>query len=414
MKKSRTKRIFKDTGNYLIIAIDIGKATHYVYWCDCFGRDGQSVPFHNNREGFERLWRIIVDAKAITGVTNVVVGYESTASYWIPLAHFLSEKPVTLVQVNPMHTKRVKELDDNSPLKSDRKDPRVIATLIRLGHWLSVVIPKGAAAELRQLSHARERGVEDMTVAVNRLRQAMDVLFPEFGKIMGFSSVTARYLLRHYPNPQSLLELDENELTALITKISRKQLGEERARKLRDAASHTIGIKEGMSAFGLEINHLLDTLEQKESYIQSLEAEMNKYLRHIPCAEILLSIKGIGTVIAAGILGEIGDFRAYPTQASLLKMAGLSLYEVSSGIHQGTRHITKRGRSKLRKYLFSACTNMIRKGGIFYESYQARIARGKHTFNARVALMRKLLIILYALVRDGVAYNAKHRCEQAA
>lgn len=414
MKKNRKKSIFKDKGNYLIIAIDIGKKTHYVYWSDCHGEEGRSVPFDNSREGFERLWRIIGDAKAITGVTNIVVGYESTASYWVPLAHFLLEKPVVMVQVNPMHTKRVKELDDNSPLKSDRKDPRVIATLIRLGHWLSVVIPKGSVAELRQLSHARERGVEDTTVAVNRLRQAMDVLFPEFGEIMGFSSVTARYLLRHYPNPRLLLELDENELTALITKVSRKQLGRERARELLDAASKTIGIKEGISALGIEIHHLLDTLERNEFYIRSLEAEMNNYLRHIPCAEILLSIKGIGIVIAAGILGEIGDFRAYPTQSSLLKMAGLSLYEVSSGIHHGTRRITKRGRSKLRKYLFSACTNMIRKGGIFYELYQARIARGKHTFNARVALMRKLLTILYALVRDGVAYNPTHRYGQAA
>jgi len=414
MKKNRLKMIVKDTRNYLTIAIDIGKMTHYVFWCDCFGNEGKSTAFQNTREGFEMLWQVIRTAQAITGVSDVVIGFESTSCYWIPLAHFLSEKPVTMVQVNPMHTKRVKELDGNSPLKSDRKDPRIIASLIRLGHWLTVVLPKGLTAELRQLSHARERGVHDATVAINRLRQALDVLFPEFGGIMGFSSVTASYLLRHYPSPQALLAMDENDLAAVITKISRRKLGQERARLLRNAAAHTIGITEGISALLIEINHLLDTLEQKKTYIQSLEAQMNHCLSRIPAAKALLSIKGIGTVIAAGILGEVGDFAAYPTQASLQKMAGLSLYEVSSGIHQGTRRITKRGRSKLRKYLFSACTNMIRKGGIFYESYQARIARGKHTFNAHVALMRKLLNILYALVRDGVPYNPRHRCGRAA
>ena len=414
MKKNRLEMIVKDTRNYLTIAIDIGKTTHYVYWCDCFGNEGTSTAFGNTREGFKMLWQIITTAQAKTGVSDVVVGFESTSCYWIPLAHFLLEKPVTMVQVNPMHTKRVKELDGNSPLKSDKKDPRVIASLVRLGHWLTVVLPQGSTAELRQLSHARERVVHDATVAVNRLRQAMDLLFPEFGGIMGFSSVTARYLLRHYPNPQSVLEVDEHELTAVIAKVSRKQLGRERARQLLDAASATIGIKEGRAALLVEIHHLLDALQRSESYTRALEAEMNSCLRRIPCAEFLLSMKGIGTVIAAGILGEVGDFTAYPTQASLQKMAGLSLYEVSSGIHQGTRRITKRGRSKLRKYLFSACTNMIRKGGIFYESYQARIDRGKHKFNTYVALMRKLLNILYALVRDGVSYNPHHHCGRAA
>ena len=45
-----------------------------------------------------------------------------------------------------MHTKRMKEVNDNSPLKTDDKDPRVIADIIRLGHALTVVVPEGDAA----------------------------------------------------------------------------------------------------------------------------------------------------------------------------------------------------------------------------------------------------------------------------
>jgi hypothetical protein len=55
------------------------------------------------------------------------------------------QRPVTIVQVNPMHTKRIKELNDNSPLKTDDKDPRVIADVLRLGHALRVVVPEGDA-----------------------------------------------------------------------------------------------------------------------------------------------------------------------------------------------------------------------------------------------------------------------------
>jgi len=58
----------------------------------------------------------------------------------------MMSKPVKIVQVNPMHTKRMKEVNDNSPLKTDDKDPRVIADIIRLGHALTVVVPEGGGS----------------------------------------------------------------------------------------------------------------------------------------------------------------------------------------------------------------------------------------------------------------------------
>ena len=71
------------------------------------------------------------------GCDEVVVGYESTGPYAEPLVHYLLPKGVKIVQVNPMHTKKMKEVNDNSPLKTDDKDPRVIADIIRLGHALT-------------------------------------------------------------------------------------------------------------------------------------------------------------------------------------------------------------------------------------------------------------------------------------
>jgi transposase len=96
----------------------------------------------------------------------------------------LRSKPVNLVQVNPVHTKRIKELTGNSPNKTDRKDPRVIADVISLGHALTLVIPKGPAAHLRRLTQARERAIKRRTAAVNQLQDLVFVIFPEILKIM--------------------------------------------------------------------------------------------------------------------------------------------------------------------------------------------------------------------------------------
>jgi len=101
-----------------------------------------------------------------------------------PLLHFLRQKPVQLVQINPMHSKRLKELTGNSPNKTDRKDPRVIADVMMLGHSLTVVVPEGAAAELRRLSQARERAIKERTAILNQLQHLVFVIFPEFLKVI--------------------------------------------------------------------------------------------------------------------------------------------------------------------------------------------------------------------------------------
>ena len=76
---------------------------------------------------------MVVAAQNRFKCTEVVVGYESTGPYAEPLVHYLRDKPVSIVQVNPMHTKRLKEVNDNSHGKTDDKEPRVIADIIRLG-----------------------------------------------------------------------------------------------------------------------------------------------------------------------------------------------------------------------------------------------------------------------------------------
>ncbi len=79
----------------------------------------------------------------------------------------------------------------------------------------------------------------------------------------------------------------------------------------------------------------------------------------IPFSGTLLSIKGLGIVSVAGLIGEVGDFSKFSTQSEIMKVAGLDLYEISSGKRKGQRKISKRGRSLLRKILFYAAIQMI-------------------------------------------------------
>lgn len=389
----------------LLVTVDVGRAINTGYYRCPDGTEIKPFEFFNNGRGFNEFWRCISKASTAHNLRDIVVGFESTGPYAEALMHYLRKREVKLVQVNPMHTKRLKELQGNSPNKTDKKDPKVIADIIELGHALSLVVPQGTAAELRRLSHARERRIEMRTELLNQLEALIAVIFPEFLQVMKTTkSKSAQHLLRNYQRPEDIVELGLEGLTVVLKKISRGKLGEGRARELYEAAQTCIGVKEGRESIIFEITHILTMIEASNDFIDDIEKKMLAYLEQIPYSKFILSIKGIGEITTAGLIGEVGDFRQFKTIPEVQKLAGLDIFEISSGKRKGGRHISKRGRSLMRKLLYFAAINVVRKGGILHEKYQQYLRRGMPKMKALIAIARKLLGIIFALVRDHSEY----------
>jgi transposase len=173
---------------------------------------------------------------------------------------------------------------------------------------------------------------------------------------------------------------------------------------LYEAARRSVGIPEGQKSIMLEILEDLSSIEAIERFIGKVEKEMIVHLREIPYSRWILSIKGIGPVTVAGLIGEIGDFRQFRTVSEILKQAGMDLFEISSGKRKGRRRISKRGRALLRKLLFYAALNTVRKGGVMQGYYRRYLDRGMPGKKALIAVARKLLRIIFALVRDHKAF----------
>jgi len=407
VKRNKTKKLGKVNGNTLIAAIDIGKKANYGYFRAPDGQDVKPFAFYNLRDGFEKFWTKLLEFQKDHNLDEIVVGFESTGPYAEPLLHFLKIKEVTLVQTNPMHTKRLKELTGNSPNKTDEKDPKVIADVISLGHALTLVIPEGPAAQLRRLSQARERAIKSRTSMSNQLQHLLFVIFPELSWRMKSKSVL--HLVENYPTPQSIVGMGLDALCAILKKVSKGKLGRERAREIFEAAQKSVGITEGRESILKEIGHLVSNIGNENRFIDGLEKEMKHYLGKVPYSHSILSIKGIGKVSAAGLIGEVGDFRKFSTISEITKLAGLDLYEISSGRKKGQKRISKRGRSYLRKILFFAAINVVRSEGILNAQYREMLGRGMAKIKALIAICRKLLRITFAIVRDNTVYVSDHQ-----
>lgn len=405
MESSKTQKIKRINPRTMIAAVDIGKGFHVGYFRAPNGEESKPFLFASSEKSFNEFWHKAQEFSRRHDLEEIVVGFESSGPYAEPLFHYLRKKPVRLVQVNPVHTKRVKELTGNSPNKADRKDPRVIADVISLGHALTLVVPKGPAAHLRRLTQARERVIKRRTAALNQLQDLIFVIFPEFLKIMkGISTKTALYLIKNHPTAESIVALGLESLKGLIKATSRGKLGPQRGEELFHASQSCVGVQEGKRSILLEIEYLISQISADDRFVATLEKQMVEHLEEIPYSHSILSLKGMGKVTAAGLIGEVGDFREFGTISEITKLAGLDLFEISSGKHRGQRRISKRGRPLMRKLLFYAAINVVKTNGVLHKPYQEMLSRGMLKVKGLIAIARKLLRIVFALARDNTVY----------
>lgn len=136
MHYTQNQKISQITPSTLIVGIDIAKDKHVARAQDDRGIEfGKRLVFDNRIHGFQLLLDWMHRHQKNNGKNHVIFGVEPTGHYWLNLAYFLRSKGFDFVLVNPMHVKKSKELDDNSPTKNDTKDARVIAQLIKDGRY---------------------------------------------------------------------------------------------------------------------------------------------------------------------------------------------------------------------------------------------------------------------------------------
>ena len=133
MNSTQNKKIEQVKETTMIVGIDVGSEKHYFRAFNWRGIEltRKPVSFLNSMEGFNSFYNTIVELMKENKLEEAMVGIEPTGHYWLDLGQFMGEKDIKFVMVNPHHLHKTKELDDNSPSKNDRKDPRVIAGLVK-------------------------------------------------------------------------------------------------------------------------------------------------------------------------------------------------------------------------------------------------------------------------------------------
>ena len=410
MNYTQNQKISQISSHTLIIGGDIAKFKHVARAQDFRGVDlGKPLTFENNKEGFDGFTQWCQQIMLNNGCSEFIVGMEPTGQYWLNLAHYLKDHDIPFGVVNPLHVKKSKELDDNSPTKNDVKDAKVIAQLVKDGRYAVPNIPQGVYAELREAMKIRDLLTTDLQAVQGRVHNWLDRYFPEFLTVFkDWEGKSALHILRLNLLPHELLEVSDEDLLTYLRIAAKRGVGLSRIRSLKEAASCSVGIRQGIDMAKLEIVILLDQYEMIKNKFEELDSKIDALLQQVPSVSRMLAIRGVGKDTVAGFLAEVGDLNNYTHPKQIIKLAGLNLRENTSGKHKGQTKITKRGRKKLRALLFRVIMPLVAKNTAFkamHEYYTKRPENPLKKMQSLIALCNKLIRVLFAIGKKGCQFN---------
>lgn len=414
MKAKRAKNLELITPKTLIVGVDGHKESNTAAFIIANGREPvRPLKFANVRRGFLELLEKVKRVMDRGELEKVVFVVEPNGPYWQLLARFLLERNYIVKVVNPLQVKMNRQTENPSPEKNDFRDARSVADLGRQGKFNQTALPDQVYEDLRTLSALRESLVEERSTHKHRLNAALVRTFPELSRcVSNLYGKGIRALLQVAPSAEAVIRLGVEAVEEVLKTASKGRLGKKKAREIVDAAKESVGYASATPAVRIQIETMLSMMDILTERIVGIEAEMARLLSGLEEALLILSIPGIGLVTAAAVIGETGGFAQYQCPSQIRKLAGLDLVGSQSGDHQGKLQISKRGRRLLRKVIYQAAVGCLANNATLSKFYKRLIEQERPNRlkkkQALVAVMGKLIEIMFALVRTGRPFEADH------
>lgn len=409
------KKEIRGSGKHLIVGIDVAKEKHHAFFGTAAGKSLlRRLIFDNNIEGFETL---LLRSRAIMtqeGLTEVVFGVEPTADYHKPLGEFLINNGLALVLVSNGAAKKNRETLDGRWDKNDTKDSANVADLISQVKFLYYDLPSLLIRDLRNLlSFKRKLKAHEHSIRMRIRNHLVTQFFPELDKYYGHREGENLAIVKWCLNPRQIAAMDFQEFFHMVTTRDRGSVQRQRLRSIQEAARHSVGCEFGESV-AFEAKMLVSNLTRMRESIAKTDAKIAQVCRQLPGYENILSIPGIGPVVASEVLAAIGDPHRFSKVTQVIKLAGLDLSASRSGKSAAniTPKLSKRGKAALRYAMYQAALIATTRNKYFVE-YFTRLIKGREREQGiktkmRVKVTTKMLVIAWTLLKKGEKFQPEY------
>jgi transposase len=381
--------------------IDVGKRHHWVCVVDPDGRQLLSVKVAN-------------DESEIAAMISSVTGLAGTIAWAVDIVGAPSALLLALLSLagQPARYASGRLVAAMSGAyagegKTDPKDAFVIAETARLRRSLPVIDHKtDLVRNLGLLTAHRADLIADRVRMINRLRDVLTSVFPALEREFDYSSCKgALVLLTGYACPARLRRIGEARLASWLRQRHVRGYAGIAARAVTAARSQQVTLP-GQDIAASIVSELAGNVLALDQRVAELDKQIAAMFAEHPQAEVIQSMPGFGPILGATLLVTAGDLAAFPSAGHLAAAAGLVPVPNDSGRRAGNLHKPRRYSRPLRRVLYlSAQTSMMRDGPS--RDYYLKKRQHARTHNqAVIALARRRVDVLWALLRDNRTYAA--------
>ncbi len=383
------------------VGVDVGKTHHWVCVLDADGRKVLSIKIANDQAELTAVIARVSDlARQIVWAIDIV-GAPSALLLALLCQAGQSVRYASGRVVATMSTAYTGEG------KTDAKDAYIIAETARLRRDLTVIDHStDLVRNLGLLTAHRADLIADRVRMINRLRDVMTSVFPSLEREFDYSSCKgALVLLTGYASPEQLRHVGVTRLAGWLRARRVRGYADLAARAVSAARSQQIVLC-GQDIAASIITELATNVLALDQRVKDLDNQIAASFDQHPQAEIIQSMPGFGPILGATLLVAAGDLRAFPSAGHLAAAAGLVPVPNDSGRRNGNLHKPHRYSRPLRHVFYlSAQTSMMREGPN-RDYYLKKRARGRTHTQAVIALARRRIDVLWALLRDERTYTA--------
>ncbi|PEF08794.1 IS110 family transposase [Bacillus thuringiensis] len=396
--------------NYLYVGVDLHKEHHTAVIINCWQEKLGEIQFENKPSAFSKFL-LEVETYVSAGV-SVVFGLEDVGGYGRALAKYLVDHEQVVKEVNPALS-FLERKSHVTTQKSDSWDAECVARiLINKLNQLPDAKPNDLFWSIQQLVSRRNALVKAQSALKNQLHIQLNHHYPSYKKFFSeLDGKTALAFWQQYPSPSCLEGANIKQLTAFLLDVSNNTCSVKKASdilKLVKEDGHTM--KEYQDTRDFLVRSIVREIEFKKKEMKYIERELKQLVNLLDYQ--LETMPGIELVTASALIAEIGDIRRFLNANKLARFAGIAPVYFGSG-GKGKTHKSKQGNRALHALFYNLAVQQVQvaKGSkkprnpVFHAYYQKKLKEGKTKGQALVCIMRRLVNIVYGMMKYKIAYE---------
>lgn len=382
------------------IGIDVGKFSHCAAVLSNLG-EVKVKPFYfsNDIKGF----KLLIETTKPYLTKDTLFGMEDTAHYADNLRMFLLGQHRHVAMINPLTTDAMRKAQLITA-KNDKLDAQSICMiLMNPSLYRKSELSDFDMHQIRELTRYHHRMQEVCSQYKSQLQKAIDIVFPEFNSL--FSSnygPTYMRILEKFQSADTIANTDIRSLRNALKHEGRGRSVSFSAEQLKDLAKSSVG--QPNIILEMEVKHLIGLINSINENIEEVDKKIEEFSSQLNSP--ILSISGISHLSGTSIIAELNNLKKFTNASQVIRYAGVNPIVYQSGNFNATMtRLSKKGSKYLRKTLYQIITPVIENNPVFKSYYNKKIDEGKSHRCAQGHCVRKLLRVIFHIIKTGESFN---------